>query len=191
MKKDTNIEILTTIVSALKELDVESQKRTLQAVITFLGIPWSSSEITYSIAHESRNNEVGLKKEVSFSENRDMSAKEFLKQKSPQKDIDRIACLAYYLTHYRGMLHFKTLDLSTLNTEAAQPKLSNPAMAVDYATKAGMLVQAVKGMKQISAIGEAFVQALPDREAARLRITTMRPKKRAKKIIVKKKVNKK
>ena len=44
MSNTNNVEALTTILSVLKDLDSEGQKRTIQAVITFLGIPLSSSE---------------------------------------------------------------------------------------------------------------------------------------------------
>jgi hypothetical protein len=109
-----------------------------------------------------------------------LSPKEFLYEKRPVTDVDKIACLAYYLTHYRSSPYFKTFDLSQLNTEAAQIKFSNPAHAVDNATKAGLLVPAVKGQKQISAVGELYVQALPDRMAARAAIEgSRRRRKRA------------
>lgn len=96
-----------------------------------------------------------------------MSAKAFLIEKRPQSDVERIACLAYYLTHYRDQATFKTLELSKLNTEAAQIKLSNPTRAVDNAAGAHFLIPAGQGKKQLSAIGELYVQALPDRVAAR------------------------
>jgi hypothetical protein len=56
-------------------------------------------------------------------------------------------------------------------------------MAVDNAAKSGYLVPAAKGNKQISANGELFVQALPDRDAARAAMTRVRPKKRKKKVL--------
>ncbi len=168
----TDLEALTTIVAALKSFDFETQKRTLQAVATFLGI----NEIK-EVQHSNNNSSRG----VSFSENRDMSAKDFLREKSPKTDIERIVCLAYYLTHYKDTPHFKTLDLSNLNTEAAQSKFSNAAFSVVNATNAGLLVPAVKGSKQLSAAGELFVQALPDREAARASIENMRIKRKSKK----------
>jgi hypothetical protein len=92
--------------------------------------------------------------------------------------------LGYYLAHYRGIQHFKTLDISTLNTEAAYPKFSNAAMAVDNATKAGLLVQAVKGSKQMSAAGERYVQTLPDRDTARSALAGVRKKRRSRKVVV-------
>jgi len=184
MNNDNNLESLTTILNALKGLDKEAQKRTLHTVITFLDIDLSPKDRFYA----STANEAApfykpntIKNEITFSEDRAISPKDFLRDKSPKTDIERIVCLAYYLTHYRETPHFKTFDLSSLNTEAAQPKLSNPAVAVDNASKAGLLVQAIKGSKQISAAGEVLVQALPDREAAKSAIANLRIKRRPKK----------
>ena len=188
MASETNVEALTTIISLLKDMDVDSQKRTLQAVATFLDIPLRTSE--NHVSSKSYDLSSPTKSDVSFSENRAISSKDFLRDKSPKTDIERIVCLAYYLTHYRDTLHFKTVDLSTLNTEAAQPKLSNPTVAVDNATKNGYLVQASRGSKQISSMGETFVQALPDREAAKASIATMRIKRRIKKPVSKSPSNK-
>lgn len=178
-----NIDALTTILSALKDLDADSQKRTIQAVVAFLGMNFSPEKIIVQNSQETANS---TNNGISFSEDRSISAKDFLRDKAPRTDIERIACLAFYLTHYRDTPHFKTIDLSGLNTEAAQPKLSNPTVAVDNATKSGLLVQAVKGSKQISAAGEAFVQALPDRDAAKATLANMRIKRRPKKNVPKK-----
>jgi len=88
-------------------------------------------------------------------------------EKQPKTDVERLACLAYYLTHFRELPHFKTIDLSKLNTEAAQPKFSNPAFSARNAVNYGYLAPATKGQKQLSAAGELFVRNLPDREAAK------------------------
>jgi hypothetical protein len=112
-----------------------------------------------------------------FTKEQNLSPKEFLMKKQPRSDVERIACLAYYLGHYREMPHFKTLDISKLNTEAAQSKLSNAAYAVNNATKYGYLAPAIKGSKQLSAGGEMFVEALPDRDAATSALAHSRPKR--------------
>jgi hypothetical protein len=177
MKDDNNLEVLNKIINALGDLDTDTQVRTLQAVITFLNIPWSPRPQDSKLNESSTSPQNGM----SFSDNRSMSPKDFLREKSPRQDSERIACLAYYLTHYRETPHFKTVDLSTLNTEAAQPKFSNAAVAVNNATRDGLLVQALKGKKQISAAGEVFVQTLPDRDAAKASLANFRLKKRNKK----------
>src|SRR5207249_5163711 len=104
--------------------------------------------------------------------------KEFLLEKQPRTDVERIACLAFYLTHYRDTPHFKTLDLSKLNTEAAQPKFSNAANSANNAVKRGYIVPSTKGNRQLSAAGERFVNALPDREAARQVMATSQPRRK-------------
>jgi hypothetical protein len=109
-----------------------------------------------------------------------MSPKDFLLEKQPRTDVERIACLAYYLTHYRGMPHFKTVDVSLLNMEAAQPKFTNAAYSANNAVKMGYLVASTKGRRQLSAVGERFVRALPDREAARATLDSLRRRSRAK-----------
>jgi hypothetical protein len=102
-------------------------------------------------------------------------------QKQPQTDVERVASLAYYLTHYRDLPHFKSLDISKVNTEAAQPKFANANTAVENATKTGYLAAAAKGYKQLSGPGELFVLKLPDREAAKLAMATVRSKRKARK----------
>jgi hypothetical protein len=100
-------------------------------------------------------------------------------QKQPKTDVERVACLAYYLTHYRDTPHFKTLDISKLNTEAAQVKFSNPTVAVDNATKMTYLVPATKGNKQLGLIGEQFVLALPNRDKAKEVMSQARPRRKS------------
>ena len=59
-----------------------------------------------------------------------LTPKNFLAQKDPKTDLEKVTCLAYYLTHNRGVGQFKTKLFTKLNTEAAQPNFSNPAVAV-------------------------------------------------------------
>jgi hypothetical protein len=173
-----DVEALSTIVGVLKQLEPAVQNRVLQSVQTFLGLPArhpgssSSAEILAPPpAGTSRD----------FSHDRTLSPKEFLRDKHPVTDVERVTCLAYYLAHYRDSPHFKTVDISSLNTEAAQPKFSNASVAVDNARGLGYLVAATRGNKQISAVGEKFVELLPDREAAREAMRTFRPRRGSKK----------
>jgi hypothetical protein len=112
------------------------------------------------------------------------TAKQFLKLKLPKTDVQRIACLAYYLTHARSEPHFKTLDLTKLNTEAGGTPFSNASLAVGNATSLSKFLGSVgQGKKQITALGEDVVIALPDQEAVKAVLTTHRKprKKRTKK----------
>ena len=180
---DSTVELkaFNAIVSALQSVPEDVRPRLIRSVFTFLGYsdvvatPHASAEAPVPAQHRTSTKPSG------FSEDRSLSPKEFLFQKKPVTDIERMACLAYYLAHYRGTAHFKTLDLSTLNTEAAQIKFANAAGAVENATTAGLLVQAGKGAKQLSAAGELYVQNLPDRDAAKAAIAHIRPRRKNRK----------
>jgi hypothetical protein len=97
--------------------------------------------------------------------------------------VERVACLAFYLTHYRDTAEFTTLDISKVNTEAAQRKLANATVAVNNASQYGYLVPASKGTKQISAAGEKYVQALPDYDAAKALLASSRPRWKSRKTV--------
>jgi len=178
-KESGELEALQTIISSLSPFKRDAQLRLLGAATTFLNL----HGVTFPKTTESRNvwgdffpSPTTAKVPQSaqpdadrskFSNRPDLSPKEFLMDKDPRTDVERAATLAFYLTHYRNQPEFRTLDISKLNTEAAQKKFSNAAVTVDNATKLNFLVPASKGFKQLGAMGERFVQALPDHEAAK------------------------
>jgi hypothetical protein len=164
------------IAAGLAECDKETQVRILQSVVTFLKLnEIRLQENTSSMSGPSLGKSSAPVH--SFQQTAEISPKDFLAEKAPQTDIDRVACIAYYLTHYRDMPYFATLDISKLNTEAAQQKFTNAAQAMKNATNRGLIVPASRGKKQLSARGERFVQALPDRDAARQALLGMRSRK--------------
>jgi hypothetical protein len=108
-----------------------------------------------------------------------LTPKLFMAQKKPENDYERIACLAFYLTNDRGTPHFKTADLTKLNTEAAARPFSNPTVAVMHATgRYHYLTSAGGGKKQITSFGEEIVQALPDRTKVKQLLSEHRPRKK-------------
>lgn len=172
---------LQAVIRALQPLDIEAQHRILASVATFLQgpRPTSSQSVQRVNAGTATPATDQLRHRPAFSDDTTMSPKEFLIEKQPRTDVERMACLAFYLTHYEDMQHFKTLDLSKLNTRAAQPKFTNSAQVAKNAVTSGYLVSATKGHRQLSAAGEQFVRALPDREAARAAMAAARPKRRS------------
>ena len=162
---EREITALQAVISALQALDSDSRRRIFDTVATFFQIKSESrSHSDRPVASDAASPGPAY---PAFSTDMSISPKEFLFQKQPRSDVERIAVLAYYLTHYRELPQFKTLDLSKLNTEAAQPKFSNAASSAGNAVKRGYLLPTTKGQRQLSAAGERFVEALPDREAAR------------------------
>lgn len=180
--KTDDAEVLSQIISSMKKLDTDARKRVYQTIGTFFqleeGVPRATAHAEVRPVSEPRPS--GASAGPSFSDDRAPKPKHFLSEKQPRTDVERVACLAYYLTHYRDMPEFTTLEISKLNTEAAQRKLSNATAAVNNASQYGYLVPAGKGTKQISAPGERYVQALPNYEAAKEAMTAARPRWRAK-----------
>ena len=153
------------LAEVLLPLKQELRVRAHAMVGAFLGLPepntgFAETGTTRAAGHRSPP-------PIQIASREPPSPKDFLFRKQPNTDTERVACLAYYLTHYRATPHFKTLDISKLNTEAAQRKLANSAYTVNNATQAGYLASVSRGMKQLAAEGERYVDALPDRAAAR------------------------
>jgi hypothetical protein len=167
---------LQAVIAALQPLAPEARARISAAAATFLeiGLPSTAQPPAAGATPSSRPDSTY----PAFGEDTAMTAKEFMVAKQPRSDVERIAVLAYYLTHYRDLPHFKTLDLSKLNTEAAQPKFSNAANSANNAMKQGYLAAATKGLRQLSAAGEQFVNALPDHSAARLAMSAAQTRRR-------------
>ena len=170
-QRDTSVSdeaaALQHIIAELSPLSPGGRRRLIDTVCTFLGIDTLPPD-RESVAIAPRQVAGERASTFHFSEvEEEPSVKAFLLQKSPTTDVERVACLAYYLAHLRATPHFETKDITSLNTEAAQRRFSNTAVAVDNATRTGYLVPSIKGRKQLSAIGERFVTALPDRAAAR------------------------
>src|SRR5689334_19404588 len=102
------VDALNVIILALTRLDQSSRERVLQSVATFFGSSLVTSTPTVPDVKPSQR--TGLSG-LDFSADNAPSPKQFLMEKQPRTDVERIACLAYYLTHYRDIPHFKTLDL--------------------------------------------------------------------------------
>lgn len=157
-------EIFDKVIKVLLPLAPSSRLRVYRTVGTFFGFEDSYPKVDRNIDSRVSSN---VSREPQFSSSEELTPKEFLLQKKPNTNVERVACLAYYLTHYRGTQKFKTIEINKLNTEAAQTKLSNASYTVIDAVRAGYLAEATKGMKQLSAQGEQYVDALPDRDAAK------------------------
>ena len=158
MSKDSELTAMASAHDALAGLDPEQQRRVLAWLAQKLNLIGAlppaqqigGSTMTARVPSSQPTGALGL-------------PKQFVAQKRPATDTERVAVLAYFLTNARSTSEFKTKDVSAVNKEAAQRAFSNAAYAVDNATKAGYLAPGSKGAKQITTRGEALVEALPDR----------------------------
>ena len=79
--------------------------------------------------------------------------------------MERVLCLAYYFTREMGHTGFSSRDISMLNTEAAQSKISaedvlSDAYCCDY------IAGNDGGNQRLRIEGERLVEALPDFDLA-------------------------
>ena len=179
----TEFAVLQTVITALQRVDPAARARIFDSAATFLEIGPNAGTHRPNSDPGSSPGSGGETASVNtqypgFSVDTSLSPKEFLFQKQPRTDVERIAALAFYLTVYRDTRQFKTLDLTKLNTEGAQPKFSNAANSANNAVKQGYLVPTTKGQRQLSAAGERFVAALPDRDAAREAMNAGAPRRK-------------
>jgi hypothetical protein len=170
--------VFINVVGQLRRLDGDTRRRMLWTLAVHFG---DSAPPTSPAPLAEVSGVAGPQDQPSsrFSEDRSPSPKQFLAEKRPRTDVERVTCLAYYLAHYRSQPQFKTADLSMLNSEAGFPKFSNATMAVDNATRSSYLLPTSKGSKQISMLGELYVEALPDRERAKATASEHRPRRKA------------
>ena len=163
-------EIVDTVINALLPLAPSSRLRVYRTVGTFFALEDSYPKVDRNADSRVLSN---ISREPQFSGSEEPTPKEFVLQKKPKTNVERVACLAYYLTYYRDTRQFKTIEINKLNTEAAQTKLSNASYTIRDAVRSGYLVEVAKGMKQLSTQGELYVEALPNRDAAK----EVRPRK--------------
>ena len=93
--------------------------------------------------------------------------KAFMAEKKPATDVERVACLAYYLTHHRDMKQFKAGDIRKLAGEVGGKGFGNAMTSVNNTTRAGFLATVSRGNKRLAAAGKRYVDKLPDRAAAK------------------------
>ena len=156
--------VFDEVAKKLLPLDQYSRLRVYRTLGTLFDLEESYPKVAGNVDSRVPAN---FSREPQFSSSEKPTPKKFLIEKRPNTNVERVACLAYYMAHYRDMREFKTIDINKLNTEAAQTKLSNPSHVIRDAVRAGYLTAATKDTKQLSADGERYVEALPDRNAAK------------------------
>src|SRR5260221_2973420 len=97
----------------MQKLDPSSRQKILDTITACFQSSWSIAPATRAL-HKSGQplSYADRETDSSFSEDRSIPPKQFLFERQPLTDVEKVACLAFYLTHYRNIPHFKTLDIS-------------------------------------------------------------------------------
>ena len=135
-KLSPDIEALNDVLEALGRLSESDARRwVLETASNRLGISLPDQTETLRIGAGSLNKPEKIST---------LTPKEFIRAKAPKSDVQRVACLAFYLTHARSTPHFRIVDLGSLNTEAAGPNM-NMTRATDNATRKNNYLAAGEG----------------------------------------------
>ena len=170
------LEALATVLDALEPLAEDERKFVLRTTVDRLSISGvaSTDEEPKSPGKNNRSEPAGSESLAG------VTPRDFLRRKKPTSELQRMVCLAHYLTHARNKPEFKTSDLTALNTEAAGGSFSNASATIRNATSQSRFLAPAGngGLKQITPLGEDFVRALPDQEAAKAAIGEYRSSRR-------------
>jgi hypothetical protein len=113
----TSFTMVSRIIELLEPLAPEDREHVLRTVATWFRVGPSAQSESHlsSLAGPAKSLE-----DEKFSNRPVLSVKDFIFEKNPATEVERMACLAYYLTHFKDTPHFKTVDITHLNTDAAQ-----------------------------------------------------------------------
>jgi hypothetical protein len=155
-------EALVTVVKALEALsDSDRQwvlvsaasKYTMASPVTQVGTGPTGAGATTLLPALAGNAQAALAKK---------DPRAFIRAKKPTTDIQRVACLGYYIMQTTGNLGFTSKDVAKANTDSGEGSFNLPR-AMDNATRAAKYISN-RGPreKQLTALGEDVVNALPD-----------------------------
>lgn len=89
----------------------------------------------------------------------------FIRQKKPTTDVERVACLVYFLSKTTGQSGFNSQAIGSAHVESGGSAINMPR-ALDNATRRSKyLSNRGAREKQLTPLGEDVVEALPNREA--------------------------
>ena len=103
------IEALSAVLDALNDLDEEKRAFVYQTAGERLGLaaPTQRKDKSSGSGTDIDDDDIGSQD--------DITPKKFMKGKKAKTDVEIIACLAFYLSHYRDAATFKTKDITDLN----------------------------------------------------------------------------
>ncbi len=180
LQLSAKLKAIEVIVKELQKLNENDRSDVVSFALKQVGL--SSS----SIPSSPQSDQISASEGSGPDLNKSMA--DFVKDKNPKNEYQRVAVIAYYREYKQGKKEFKNAEMSQANTsEARQPKISN---ITDVVTKARdrykFLTKGTgKAAHQLSTHGADVVNALPDQVAVKTLIANTKTRKRKKKKVKK------
>jgi hypothetical protein len=155
-----------------KKIDIKEKLAAIQKIVDTLEvfppedirdiISFSLKQLSIEEVVEEQLNTVGVDAQTSQTLISD-DIYNFVREKAPKNEYQRVAVLAYFLEQKRNMQSVTAKDIVDANTEARQPRFSNISTTMNRTSANYRYINSLKrGVYQLSATGLDLVAALPD-----------------------------
>src|SRR6187402_471673 len=98
------------VMAALHDLNQEERSRVIQGAAVLLGVAPGPAPAATQSTNARRDNDSGGG--VTPQQGKKISLVEFIKEKQPSTNPQKIACFAYFREHMEGVENFSRADLS-------------------------------------------------------------------------------
>lgn len=164
-KKQDSTSALVTVVKALEGLVDAERSWVLNSAASrwTLTLPAPSGpapSANLSAGNSSANKNGDVQQVIAKKD-----ARAFIRIKRPVTDIQRVACLGYFVMETTGQQGFSSKEIGQANIDSGGTKINLPR-ALDNATRRAKYLSSRGGnSKQLTTLGEDVVDALPDQQA--------------------------
>ena len=161
-------EVLVTVVAALEDLGDDDKRWVLQSAASRWNAtlhPAGSGSGTGTIPGSVTGAAVAAQAGDPAIAAKNIKA--FMRAKNPANDVQRVACLGFYIAETTSQAGFTAKQVADAHTNSGGSKF-NLSRAMDNATRsAKYLSNRTKHEKQLTTLGEDVVNALPNQQAVR------------------------
>ncbi len=171
-KKSDPTAALVAVVKALETLEEADRRWVLQSAANRWGVAVGNLAGNQSgVVTPNANGSWGAPPGASAGDVQSAIARKdaraFIRIKRPATDVQRVACLGYFIVQTSGNPGFSSKDVTKAHTDSGGSSL-NMTRALDNATRAAKyLSNRGPKEKQLTTLGEDVVVALPDQQAVK------------------------
>ncbi len=168
-KKNDSTGALVVVVAELEPLNDSDRNWVLQSAASKFGLTLQGTvgSVQAGVARSLLTPPMAGATTTADAQSALTNPRAFIRFKKPTTDVQRVACLGYYLAQTTGQQGFTSKAISTAHTDSGGSSINMPR-ALDNATRgAKYLSNRGPHEKQLTTLGEDVVNALPDQAAVK------------------------